>query len=184
MHDMTAPIGPETAKERPIMFSGPMVRALLAARKTQTRRLATSPLRKCQPGDRLWVRETHATTATGDVEYRADFHEGSWQQSGPWRPSIHMPRRACRLTLRVTEVRFQRLHDISEEDARAEGIRPLPLQSADDPSAWWESDPGENQARTANESYAKLWVSLHGEGSWAANPEIVAITFTTERADA
>jgi hypothetical protein len=167
-----APIGPETAKERPIMFSGPMVRALLSARKTQTRRLAKSPLRNCLPGDRLWVRETHATTATADVEYRADFHEGSWQQSGPWRPSIHMPRRACRLTLRVTEVRFQRLHDISEEDARAEGA---PRCMTDGEGAFYETERGTHEC-----GYAGLWDSLHGAESWADNPEIVAITFTVE----
>lgn len=90
-------------KEYPIIFSAPMVRALLEGRKTQTRRLASSPLAKVQPGDRLWVRESFHPEGT----YMAD-HPGDARSMG-WKPSIHMPRSASRLTLHVTDVRRQRV---------------------------------------------------------------------------
>ena len=194
-------------KERPILFSGPMGRAILDGRKTQTRRVVKAPkhilpdgltpmtwdrhdatLRAqgvsddarhyltgprwegerlfgnvrgdpgygviaCpygQPGDRLWVRETWAPMClTADphcwcpddeakaknhyVEYRADTgnaYPGEWPEdeargyddAPKWRPSIHMPRSACRLTLEVTGVRVERVRDISEADAAAEGF--------------------------------------------------------------
>lgn len=95
-----------------------------------------------------------------------------------WKPSIHMPRWASRLTLEVADVRVQRIQDISEEDARAEGITVLPLQSADDPSAWWQSAPGKDQARTARDSFRSLWDSLHGEGAWLRNDWVAAYTFS------
>ena len=123
------------------------------------KRFFTSPARKglpARPGDRLWVREAWAKSASG-VEYRADFHDASWQQAGPWRPSIHMPRAASRITLTVTDVRVERLQDISEADARAEGI--------DD----CDSVCG----------FSELWDSLYGPGSWDANPWVAAIIFTT-----
>jgi len=153
--------------ERPILFNGPMVRALLAGRKTQTRRIikprckALSQSYALQfrapgdkwygdhvwsfrrrdhgwedytnaeflalcpygaPGDRLWVREAWTvppgSTARAEVVYRADDEE----LSGPWTPSIHMPRWASRIVLEVVEVRAQRLLSISEDDARAEGV--------------------------------------------------------------
>ena len=178
-------------RERPILFSGPMVRALLDGRKTQTRRVvkpqppterdfrgatfgldraiadgvkmysqndyarlpkhptdwsligsvgvardAGFPLRyRCPygaPGDRLWVKETHAivprtayamsdgvqqTLKPGD-DHDAAVYAAGWERSKPgrWRPSIHMPRWASRLTLTITDVRVQRLQDISEAD--------------------------------------------------------------------
>ena len=108
--------------ERPILLSGPMVRAILDGRKTMTRRLATSPLAKCQPGDRLWVRETWQVPALCGVQYRATDSApiGHWRPTlGPWRPSIDMPRWASRITLEVTGVKVERLPDISEEEAFA-----------------------------------------------------------------
>lgn len=127
---------------RPILFSAPMVRAILDGTKTQTRRalkgaqpadpvdrwLAAGQVLRCPYGalgDTLWVRETWR----GDpVEYRADTHshgpaDGSRDaESVNWRPSIFMPRWASRLTLRITEVRVERLQEISEDDAAAEGV--------------------------------------------------------------
>ena len=84
-----------------------------------------------------------------------------------WRPSIHMPRSASRLTLTVTEVRVQRLQDISEEDARAEGIEGefLPW-----PQGYWTYRP----------YFAELWNSLHGPDAWDANPWVVALSFTVQ----
>lgn len=135
--------------DRPIIFSAAMVRALLDGRKTQTRRLATSPLSKCQAGDRLWVREAWAIPepwgnrsakalaesclAAGyefpwaPICYTANGARqnwGEWRQSPPGkgRPSIHMPRWASRLTLVVTEVRRQHLRDITMADSVAEGL--------------------------------------------------------------
>lgn len=97
-------------KDRGIMFSAPMVHALIAGRKTQTRRMATSPLAKCEPGDRLWVRETHAyvgSTDPGWLVYRATYDDccarhGFDQPYPPesavrWTPSLLMRRAASRL---------------------------------------------------------------------------------------
>lgn len=148
-------------KERPILFSAPMVNAILAGRKTQTRRVvkplpswqvhsvcdpngAADPwavwfhypdtdrvghLRACPygvPGDRLWVRETFSylgKKGRGPIAYRANTSDGERVRvDSPWHPSIHMPRWASRLTLEITEVRVQRLQEISEEDAIAEGV--------------------------------------------------------------
>lgn len=201
-------------KERPILFSGPMVRALLDGRKTQTRRVV-KPFAKwaerfpiCDPsgmvaghqiwwwdaehdrvgvsqdcpygvpGDRLWVRETwsfigqrgifelhQAAPNTCKPIYRADGVDAD-----RWIPSIHMPRWASRILREITEVRVERLNDISEADAIAEGVRVLPLQDPDDPSAWWEVEAGTHQARTPVESYRLLWETINGPGSWAENP--------------
>ena len=205
--------------DRPIIFSGPMIAALLSGRKSQTRRVLRSqpsaeavaledgawrasdedadldyPLPVLYaPGDRLWVREAHAilprtayrtSVGTGTIDQREHptdgysatvFREG-FDRSGPprWRPSIHMPRWASRLTLHVTDVRVQRLQEISETDARAEGVDPL---------TW----PSHENAAITNVSYRKpfrdLWNNLHGDGAWADNPWVVALTFTVERAN-
>lgn len=128
------------ATDRPIIFSAPMVRALLAGRKTQTRRLAISPLRRVVVGDRLWVRESFRVGYGADW-YREDFGrapkpkemdpattaveylcDGERELSGKSYPSIHMPRWASRLTLIVEDVRIERLRAISEGDATAEGV--------------------------------------------------------------
>jgi len=230
-------------KERPILFSGPMVRAILSGTKTQTRRvvkpqpgsldqviqidrtwhqtdsrgghmsLVGSRAGACPygaPGDRLWIRETCRAEEAADgydgIRYPADnawvkiantsepadawlalFHYGQPSDGGEARhpgkstgkgvPSIHMPRWASRLTLEITDVRVQRLQDISDGDARAEGVRPLPLQEGDDPSAWWEVEPGQHQARTPVDSYRKLWNAINGRGSWDANPWVWAVSF-------
>ena len=146
-------------------------------------------------GDRIWVRESWRATDTfngwkpGDIpSHNTPFYEAtptgdSIPELGPLRSPIHMPRWASRLTLIVESVRVQRLQDISDGDARAEGISVLPLQDADDPSAWWQSDPGEHQARTPVGSYRLLWGSLHGPGAWSLNPWVAAIGFRVIRAN-
>lgn len=103
-----------------------------------------------------------------------------------WRPSIHMPRWASRLTLTVTDVRVQRLQEISEEDAMAEGVEREVF-----PPAWptmyervyWKGYENRQKAHrnTAVESYSSLWNSLHGPGAWDANPHVVALTFSVAR---
>jgi hypothetical protein len=172
-------------KEHPIIFSGPMVRALLEGRKSQTRRLATSPLRRVQPSDKLWVRESFHPwkgSASGKtIVYVADdewidwgsgerFHDKVWWLSRVT-PSIHMPRWASRVTLDVTDVRVEPLQEISEADASAEGVGDPYLGS-----------PFEEQATTIScrMQYRNLWKVLHGPLSWDANPLVVALTFTVE----
>ncbi len=181
----------------PIIFSAPMVRALLEGRKTQTRRLAwgkdhihrradprdsvyrsprSSPWQRVQPGDRLWVREAFAEAAVpGGTEYMADFR-GDPTGLG-WHPSIHMPRALSRITLTVMTVRFQRLQEISEEDARAEGI--VRFRSGDT-ILYGIQVPGgyELVGLSARETFISLWCDLHGPSAWNDNPEIVALTFT------
>lgn len=205
--------------DRPIIFSAPMVRALLDGRKTQTRRLLkprkglrldeviSKGIREgnqitCTremlapepyaPGDRLYVREAHALVGTVDpgwLLYRADGYESECIRHGfsrpfppesdvRWRPSIHMPRWASRLTLTVTDVRVHRLQDISEADAVAEGIE------ADEFGAWhcYQSEPkGQTFWACPRESFRTLWNSLHGPDAWNANPWVVAISFTVQR---
>ncbi len=178
--------------DRPILFSAPMVRALLDGRKTQTRRiLKPQPLMGYAPdvtaskgirfakGDRLWVRETWsaehlwAGTKPRDIPCGpfwfwpdGDPSDGDWTKP---KPGIHMPRWASRLTLTVTDVRVERLQEISEGDAIAEGSREpslVPIIGA----CWSERD-----------AYAKLWEYINGPGSWGANPWVVALTFTVEQ---
>jgi len=180
-------------KERPILFSAPMVRAILEGRKSQTRRVVkhgqvfrfvpggelsreerlamyASPFKwdhsnpvhptvdellSCcpygVPGDRLWVRETWSPGPGGiGFVYFADCPEG--QHPPAWKPSIHMPRAACRITLEVVGVRTERLQEISEADAKAEGVTVY--------------DGGV----CYRDGYAALWDQINGPGSWAANP--------------
>src|SRR5207248_10851516 len=131
-----------TLKERPILFAGEMVRAILDGRKTQTRRVAVGP--NCpwgEAGERLWVRErwgyreqfeNRAAPASGPIIYAAD-HESP--QPGPWRASYHLTRAACRIVLEITSTRVERLRDMSRGDAIAEGYRTDAL--FDDPLAWF-----------------------------------------------
>lgn len=188
--------------DRPIIFSGPMVRALLEGRKTQTRRVlkpqpapgsyrlsmydpkgfaafghdASAFKEKVRlpyaPGDRLYVREAiDKVSVPGSVDYRADYEAAFGDGRGlGWHPSIHMPRWASRLTLTVTEVRVQRLQDISEADAFAEGC-----------VRWGMDSPQGSVHYTVVEDFKRLWNSLHGTEAWDANPWVVALTFTVER---
>lgn len=175
---------------RPILFSAPMILALIEGRKTQTRRLAVnedgepSIWTKILPGDLLWVRETHAIVpktayrASDGVQqtcskdgFSAAVYWAGWDRSKGlrWLPSIHMPRWASRLTLEVENVRRERLQDISEDDALAEGCEPI--MASDDEEA-------ETYA-AAKDVFSKVWVELHGDNdnAWLRNPEVVAISF-------
>lgn len=217
--------------DRPILFSAPMVRAILEGRKTQTRRIFkprgfdfyTHPISgdrydeyqpyrdgtwdesriigsgsmaafgwgeglysylPCYPGDRLWVKETWRSTPAYDdlapskmggdepLNYLADDGYFNWAEAdggkhGKTRVSIHMPRWASRLTLTVTDVRVERLQDISEADAVAEGI----------PADYLEHIHGPH-------GFRDLWDSINGKregASWEANPWVVAISFDAEQ---
>lgn len=143
---------------------------------------------KYTAGDHLWVRETWNTIpdalsecqGPADIGYAASADEAEWAIS-TWRPSIHMPRWASRLTLTVTDVRVERLQDISEADAIAEGINwsqrteGYSYDPDDGGPGYHGSDP--------RESFFKLWDSINGSDgpkSWSANPWVVAIRFTPE----
>jgi hypothetical protein len=211
--------------DRPILFSAPMVRAILAGTKTQTRRLVkpltADRLTHCpgfleslegvplsqygQPGDRLWMRETWRYadwTEEGEphIEYAADgtrtliedFPEewagrlmDTWVAlSDPinfdidqraadrrWRPSIHMPRWASRITLNITDVRVERLHGISQADAMAEGIAP-------EGDEWRDyMMPSTQICLTPRGSFETLWSSINGAESWEANPWVWVVEF-------
>lgn len=239
--------------DRPIIFSKPMVEALLAGRKTQTRRILKLPTKgeyvrpdmggwapttigggrtftvakdgsrtpypekvaiwnrttgtcivtSCQPADRLWVRENcRGTERESDgvdgVLFDADNAfipiESNRAAADRWLelfsyaqhrkpigrgktvPSIHMPRWASRLTLIVEGVKVERLQDISEDDAVAEGL--WYSETGDAAGFWFASQSMEGPCGGGSvECYARLWEHLHGPEAWEANPWVVAITF-------
>jgi hypothetical protein len=166
--------------ELPILFKGPMTRAIVEDRKTQTRRLA-----KPQPpadfggkselyalaehapyavGDHLWVRETWKLyDCFGKIDpnraiYAADF-ANDFKTQGSWRPSIFMPKWASRLWLEVKTVRAERLQDISEDDAIAEGIYEQ-LRTPEPFNGWKQGGPCYESPRTA---YSYLWDSIQAK---------------------
>jgi hypothetical protein len=232
--------------DRPIVFSAPMVLALLDGRKTQTRRLLKPqpperPPANCHPtntathaepyldaycgeprthanprgmsriwhwwqvddrpdtfackvqyapGDRLWVREAWKTAAAYDdlapsemggeepKLYDADkrWDANGWPPPSLWgryRHARFMPRWASRLTLSVTDVRVQRLQEISEADAEAEGVKRWGLATWKD----YTSDGTTHVVLNCRHSFCTLWNNLHGPGAWGANPWIAAYTF-------
>lgn len=177
-------------KERPILFSAPMVRAILDGRKTMTRRVMKPQPEDCTyhhgsavyrvekkctygvPGDLLWVRETWASDVDGcpaGLSYRADHLDP--RGDGPanpmrWRPSIFMPRWASRLKLRITNVSVERLREITEHDAMREGVNAESVST----------QPGIYSYRAP---FAELWDSINaGRGfGWDANPWVWVIGF-------
>lgn len=224
------------ARDIPILFSGPMIRAILDGRKFQTRRILkpqppaecsihfdlgdeswlsqdkrtpkrhhweawSGPLYKSRPsnylcgthtfkyrwhtGSHLWVRERWRTLQKWNdlkpqwmiddidkIQYAEAPERNPLWAWGKWRPSIFMPRWASRITLEVTEVRVERLQDINEEDAIAEGL-------VFDPQGGWTGDTTDNAMwrNTPKAAYAALWDRINGDGSWASNPFVTATTF-------
>lgn len=190
-------------KERPILFSGQMVRAILDGRKTQTRRVIKKPewygcptgdcphgaqqqcdeamndpsvLSECPygvPGDRMWVRETlyldedrgwqYADTSPLQCPHERLGEMEHWLNNRRAKQracvSIHMPRWASRITLEVVSVRVERLQEISEADAKAEGVTVY--------------DGGV----CYRDGYAALWDQINGPGSWSANPWVWVVEF-------
>lgn len=188
--------------DKPILFSAPMVRAILDGRKTQTRRVikqqpgqvtpAGRPLffqhgetgRRVSPtcpygeaGDLLWVRETHHLSHRNAVTYRADFGFNPFSEDEcgedhsmvgeKWKPSIFMPRWASRITLEIIGVRVERLHAISREDIRAEGVD-LPFSPRFAP---------EDGISELHKEWRHLWQSINGSESWEANPWVWVVEF-------
>lgn len=244
---------PNAPRERPILFSAPMIRALLAETKTQTRRIVKpQPAHLCRfemngagthalhlgpplkpgttfsivpvkatsadhrlacpygaPGDRLWVRETWycddytagdfeaarvgyvSGTPTDDefvqqwreaMDYRATHDCKTYEAGCPcrdddggssWRPSIFMPRWASRITLELVDVRVQRLLDITEDDARAEGVEPVRLVGKVYPS----KHAADVERLSYRSGFADIWRKINGCSSWDENPWVWAITF-------
>ena len=220
--------------ERPILFSGPMVRAILEGRKTQTRRVVKpqpdhpafsrrkmlalddegidlylhgGPLLpraiRCpygRDGNRLWVRESWSPDPPCDgpwgyiswagcrdgkiagvperfrhpafCNYAADWLHGPIT----WTPSIHMPRWASRINLRITGVRVERLQDISADDAKAEGISEFI-------GGWWceHDDTPQIAGMTPQDGYRKIWERINGADSWAANPWVWVVSFERDK---
>lgn len=203
-------------KERPILFSAPMVRAILDGRKTVTRRpVKVQPRSRAdigsygkgqpfirnpdvtkrnpecpfgKPGERLWVRETwycdhnevmcgpylkpddldvSEARDDGTLVYAADGLTPYEADQPVWKPSIHMPRWACRILLEITDVRFERLQDISRSDIRAEGLQCPPELASDDVSPnyrdWYPA------------AWRELWESTGGD--WDANPWVWVVEF-------
>ncbi len=170
--------------DRPILFSAPMIRAILreieqpGSGKTQTRRVlrcGREPI--IRPDDRLWCRET-LKRAPHLWTYAADGDEVGWPARGELAGkkrdtivSIHMPRIASRITLMVTGVKVERLQDISEEDARAEGFAPR------------EELRAVGMTPTARGTFSKYWDEINrgsiprNPNSWAGNPWVAAYTF-------
>jgi hypothetical protein len=215
------------AKEKPILFSTPMVNAILMGNKSMTRRIVKSKTgvfdismntdgsnkwprnldederwisdMTCPygyVGDILWVRETWCLkTPYGPEEYYFGYKafdsclnikaSSKYDYESPdiWKPSIHMPKEACRLFLKITNIRVERLQDISEEDAIREGILRF------GPNHWliydktWDiskvaiengADPITNSAL---KSFQSLWTSINGMESWNLNPWVWVIEF-------
>jgi hypothetical protein len=202
--------------EKPILFSAPMVRAILDGRKTQTRRTLTPqpvpvggpfyrpyPIDEptewhsvneagitvniqytpIAPGDLLWVREawrampTWDRTAPRDIErestriyYEAD--DGLFAEWGKMRPGMFMCRWMSRLTLKVAEIQVQRLQDISEEDAKAEGAQQDAAHTGRFDGAGNPEECGSYRL-----GFMGIWNSINGPGSWEANPWVAAYTF-------
>lgn len=215
-------------KERPILFSAPMVRAILDGRKTQTRRVVKQQPRnradigsyghgfpfiraepkniRCpfgQPGDLLWVREAWAVghgydgfppRAIPELPFVKRHYLATEERGGlRWRPSIHMPRWASRITLEVVSVRVERLQEISEADAQAEGaqfFRHLPIGSPgpNPPNRWSMESPTNTDEclSTARMAFANLFCKVNGKPSrhepidftpWESNPWVWVVEF-------
>ena len=223
--------------EKPILFRGEMVRAILDGRKTQTRRvIKPQPELRANvsvlwwkndmlvpestyrspygaPGDRLWVRETWGifdTEADGEayaVAYRADDFGGvvgdcKWieppkEQQGKyckvvdesgwpycladerWRSPRFMPRWASRITLEVVSVRVERVQDISEEHARAEGAEPYDIDRIPESDRFLLDAPCMDEGTPHRNGFALLWDSINATRgySWASNPWVWCVEF-------
>jgi hypothetical protein len=195
-------------KETPILFSTPMVQAILDDRKTQTRRVVKpQPVErkahdgykflhipntgavdsfvgnKCpygQVGDVVWVRETWQHSLNpNEYCYKADtdnpiYLDKNWK----WKPSLHMPKAACRLFLKITNIKVERLQDISEDDAVVEGVEKhlhgFKKYTNHNPSSIAVYDVCMKDAKS---SFETLWQSINGAESWNNNPWVWVIEF-------
>jgi hypothetical protein len=178
--------------EHPILFSRKMVQAILAGKKSQTRRIVKQdpqgkipftdelPCPYGHTGDFLWVRETFAQYPDGFI-FKADFPDDGFGsgivnlKTGDnyplvWKPSIHMPRKASRLLLEITELRIERLNNISESDAIDEGATPSMVG-------------GDLDYLKYRAGFQTLWNSINAERgySWESNPFVWVVSFQIAR---
>jgi hypothetical protein len=182
---------------RPILFSAPMIRALLDGRKTETRRvMKPQPVWddgeidiECpygRPGDLLWVRERGwlAKSKLAFIPHvmNEELSEPASPDGTKYKaiPSIHMPRWASRLTLEITGTHAHRLQEISDEDAKAEGIENLGSGRTGQ-TLWRNYGAPQNPDLSARYSFQTLWQSINGQESWGANPWIWALTFKVHK---
>jgi len=147
--------------------------------------LLETPWQRVKPGDRLWVRENFSYDRL-DVDKDGILPPWYWADGNPedgdWtkpKPSIHMPRWASRLTLTVTATKIERLHDISEADAKAEGCGLYVAGHGWITEDELRVDPGYSNYLAPRLGFEDIWRQLHGDDAWAANPEVVAISFKT-----
>jgi hypothetical protein len=139
------------------------------------------------PGDRLWVRESWnvaglfwnmkpsmtLAAAKSAWRYAADDQTG-WQHG--WRPSIHMPRWASRIALEIVNIRAERLQDITEASAIAEGVEQMAI-GRESTGLWLDYSSSLYAFTSARDSYRSLWESINGDGAWAQNPWVWVIEF-------
>ncbi len=212
-------------KEHPILFSAPMILAILDGKKTQTRRAfkdkanwhfieGKGDISICpygQVGDRLWARETfgvvshafddnggiidwnpdrHAVAIhempfgngyySGHVIYRADGEfswcddDGAFDEKSCWKPSIHMPRVASRITLEIIDIRVERLNEISEQDALSEGVV---IDTSPCDHIRRSCDDIGCAGQTAKGMFKWLWKLIYGKDSWQQNPWVWVVEF-------
>jgi hypothetical protein len=198
-------------KQRPILFSTPMVQAILEGRKTMTRRVIKPqpettlydvkmgywseypndlkhPYVKCKHGeigDVLYVRETWRKYLSEDgneiIDFAADDHEMLYLTDGdgfqvfnkdgsekfvPYRPGIHLPKKHSRIWLRITDIRVEKLQDISEEDAKKEGVNSSNYTGI-----------GVDELKVNRYAFRDLWDKINGDESWLQNPWVWVISF-------
>lgn len=221
----------KSIKERPILFSSPMVPAVLEGRKTQTRRVVKFPdgsqfeeisipwmrptvwlpkkqksvLIDCpygKPGDQLWVREAWHAGACADVFKPSELSARFWKHDngGLWYPATDtkplkpvspmgryryarfMPRWASRIQLEITGIRAERLQDITEEDAIAEGCEPEEIKASEVMAM--EPCQERDLARlmvggclSPKFIYSMLWDEINGDGAWNTNPWVWVVSF-------
>lgn len=130
------------------------------------------------PGDHLWVRETWWCDNPATAQDIMSRNEGLYYKATEehpeifprWRPSIHMPRWASRITLEVTGVKVERLQEISESDASKEGLEPYG-------DKYWSAPGSENFHTNARNAFIQLWESIYRSDSWKLNLWIWAISF-------
>lgn len=191
---------------RPMLFSTPMVQAILEGRKTQTRRIVNGSfpignfeetLKKSilKVGDIIWVRETFAMSF--DTENHPELNDNpieKWETGyvykadgkpkymiDKWKPSLFMPKSACRIFLEVTDIRIERLNEISETDAVAEGILDMFYGKDIAGNAYFDymdkKGGWDCVANDAIHSYQTLWQKINGVNSWEENPFVWVYTF-------
>lgn len=209
---------------KPILFSTPMVKAILEGRKTETRRIMWNDRTKYTVGDILWVRETWRIIGWNDGDpFTIQFKDGKIKRdvyldeskaenyliqctnqcldSGlnsddkaffhfdldncptKWRPSIFMPKEACRIFLKLTDIRIERLHDISEQDAIAEGVESQYFKEFKTTGYKIYSSKLDSWDANPIVSYSSLWDKINGNKAWDLNPYVWVYTFEKTEVD-